>query len=49
MGGLRIGGHAMIFPHWLDAAIEIVVQSAPVLILMVAAAVLWWRSLRSAR
>jgi hypothetical protein len=39
----------MIFPHWLDAAIEIMVQSAPVLILMVAAAVLWWRSLRSAR
>jgi hypothetical protein len=35
----------MIFPQWLNDAFEIAVQSAPVLILMVAAAVLWWRSL----
>jgi hypothetical protein len=39
----------MIFPKWLNDAIEIAVQSAPVLILMLPAAVLWWRSLRPAR
>jgi hypothetical protein len=40
------GDLPMIFPQWLNDAILIAVQSAPVLILIVAAAVLWWRSLR---
>jgi hypothetical protein len=38
----------MIIPHWLEQLIEPAQSSAPVILLLVVIAVLWWRSLHSA-
>lgn len=47
--GLTRDPRPMIFPSWLEAVLDAAQQSLPVLLLIGAAGVLWWRSLRPAR